>query len=135
MIMGTGGNSGSQSATMIIRGLSIDEITLSDFFKVFIKEAGVGIICGTALAVVNGLRVYFTYDRDMYLAVVLGITLILTVLIAKILGCVLPMLAKLLHLDPALMAGPLVTTVTDTCSVLLYFIIASSIAPIFNVVL
>ena len=135
MIMGTGGNSGSQSATMIIRGLSIDEITLGDFFKVFFKEAGVGIICGTALAVVNGLRVYFTYDHDMYLAVVLGITLILTVLIAKILGCVLPMLAKLLHLDPALMAGPLVTTVTDTCSVLLYFIIASSIAPLFNVIL
>ena len=71
----------------------------------------------------------------MYVAVVLGITLILTVLIAKILGCVLPMLAKLLHLDPALMAGPLVTTVTDTCSVLLYFIIASSIAPLFNVIL
>lgn len=135
MIMGTGGNSGSQSATMIIRGLSIDEINLGDFFKVFIKEAGIALLCGTVLALVNGLRVYFTYGRDMYLAVVLGITLIVTVLIAKILGCALPMLAKLLRLDPALMAGPLVTTITDTCSVLLYFIIASSIAPLFNVVL
>lgn len=133
MIMGTGGNSGSQSATMVIRGLSIDEIALSDFFKVLGKETLVAIYCGVTLALVNGVRVYFTYDRNMYLAVVLGITLVATVLIAKILGCLLPMGAKLLRLDPALMAGPLVTTITDTCSVLLYFIIASSIAPLFGV--
>ena len=133
MIMGTGGNSGSQSATMVIRGLSIDEISLSDFFKVLGKETLVAIYCGVTLALVNGVRVYFTYDRNMYLAVVLGITLVATVLIAKILGCLLPMGAKLLRLDPALMAGPLVTTITDTCSVLLYFIIASSIAPLFGV--
>ena len=71
----------------------------------------------------------------MYLAAVLGAALMATVLIAKVLGCLLPMGAKLLHLDPALMAGPLVTTITDTCSVLLYFIIANSLAPLFGVVL
>ncbi len=135
MIMGTGGNSGSQSATMVIRGLSLDEIRLSDFFKVLFKEAAVAILCGLVLAIVNGIRVYFTYDGDMYLAAVLGAALMATVLIAKVLGCLLPMGAKLLHLDPALMAGPLVTTITDTCSVLLYFIIASNIAPLFGVIL
>ena len=134
MIMGTGGNSGSQSATMVIRGLSLDEIRLSDFFRVLFKEAAVAILCGLVLAAVNGIRVYLTY-HDMYLAAVLGITLVATVLIAKVLGCLLPMGAKLLHLDPALMAGPLVTTITDTCSVLLYFIIASNIAPLFGVIL
>ncbi len=135
MIMGTGGNSGSQSATMVIRSLSLDEIRLSDFFRVLLKEAMVALLCGIVLAVVNGIRVYFTYDHDIYLSVVLGVTLMATVLIAKVLGCLLPMGAKLLRLDPALMAGPLVTTITDTCSVLLYFLIASNIAPLFGVVL
>lgn len=134
MIMGTGGNSGSQSSTMVIRSLSIDEIGLKDFFRVLWKESGIALICGTVLAVVNGIRVYLFY-QDMYLAIVLGLTLIGTILLAKILGCLLPMGAKLLRLDPALMAAPLLTTITDTCSVLLYFVIAGLIAPLFGVAL
>lgn len=133
MVMSTGGNSGSQSATMIIRGLSIDEIFLSDYYKVLFKEMGIAVICGSILALVNGVRVYFMYDRNLYLALVLGITIIFTVLLAKIVGCMLPMLAKLLHLDPAVMASPLVTTITDICSLFLYFVVASSLAPLFGV--
>ncbi len=133
MIMGTGGNSGSQSATMIIRSLSLDEIALRDFFRVIRKEATIALLCGFALALANGIRVFFVYDHNMYLSIVLGITLMATVLLAKIMGALLPMGAKLLHLDPALMAGPLITTITDACSVLLYFIIASAVAPYFDV--
>ncbi len=132
MVMGTGGNSGSQSSTMIIRSLSLDEISLKDFFRVVRKEAAVALLCGVALAVVNGIRVYLFY-HDLYLSVVLGLTLMATVLLAKILGCLLPMGAKLLHLDPALMASPLITTITDTCSVLLYFIAAGLMAPFFGI--
>lgn len=134
MLMGTGGNSGSQSSTMIIRSLSLDEVHLKDFFRVIRKEAAIALLCGLALAVVNGIRVYIFY-QDMYLAAVLGLTLMGTVLIAKILGCLLPMGAKLLRLDPALMATPLLTTITDSCSVLLYFVIASIVAPLFGVAL
>ncbi len=134
MVMGTGGNSGSQSSTMIIRSLSIDEIHLKDFFKVIRKETAIALLCGVVLAIVNGVRVYLFYG-DLYLAVVLGITLIATVLLAKILGCLLPMGAKLLRLDPALMASPLITTITDTCSVLLYFMVALAVAPIFGKIL
>ncbi len=132
MIMGTGGNSGSQSSAMIIRSLAIDEVCLKDFFRVLLKETAIALICGAILAVVNGIRVYLFY-QNLYLAVVLGITLMATVLLAKILGCLLPMGAKLLHLDPALMAAPLLTTITDSCSVLIYFVVASFIAPLFGV--
>lgn len=124
MIMGTGGNSGSQSATLIIRGLAIDEIRTKDFLRVVYKEARVALLVGIALAFANGIRIIIQY-HEIGLAIVVGLTLIATVLMSKILGCMLPMLAKRLKLDPALMAAPLITTIVDTCSILVYFTIAT----------
>ena len=126
MIMGTGGNCGSQSSTLIIRGLATDEIKLKDIFRVIWKEIRVAFIVGVALAIVNAIRVIIQY-RDIQLAAVLGITLIVTTIISKVLGCVLPMLAKRLKLDPAIMAAPLITTLVDVCSILVYFQVATSI--------
>lgn len=126
MIMDTGGNCGSQSSTLIIRGLAIDEIKLKDYFKAVWKELRVSMIVGIILAVVNGIRILIQY-HDLKIAIVVGLTLLFTVTIAKILGCSLPMLAKKLKLDPAIMAAPLITTIVDTCSILIYFKIAVSI--------
>ena len=126
MIMGTGGNCGQQSSTLIIRGIAIDEIEFKDIFRALWKEARVALIVGVTLAIVNGIRILIQY-HDMQLVIVLGLTLIGTVLISKILGCVLPLLAKKVKLDPALMAAPLITTLVDICSILIYFQFATSI--------
>lgn len=126
MIMGTGGNCGSQSSTLIIRGLATDEIKLKDVFKALWKEVRVALVVGVALSIVNGIRIMLQY-QNMQLAVVLGLTLIATVCLAKALGCLLPLLAKRLKLDPAIMAAPLITTLVDIFSILVYFQIATSI--------
>lgn len=129
MIMDTGGNCGSQSSTLIIRGMAMDEIKLKDFFKALWKEIRVALIVGVALAAVNGIRIMLQY-HDIKLSLVLGLTLIGTVCMAKMLGCILPMLAKKLKMDPAIMASPLITTIVDTCSILIYFKIAVTIMNI-----
>ncbi len=129
MIMGTGGNCGSQSSTLIIRGLATDEIKIKDFFKVWWKEIRVAIIVGVILAIVNGARILVQY-QNLQLAFVVGITLVITAMIAKSLGSILPILAKKLKLDPAIMAAPLITTIVDTCSVLVFFNIAVIIMQI-----
>ena len=126
MIMGTGGNCGSQSSTLIIRGLATDEIKLKDIFKVLWKEIRVSVIVGIVLAIVNGIRIMIQY-KDLQLAIVIGLTLIGTVTLAKMLGCLLPLLAKKLKLDPAIMAAPLITTLVDIFSILVYFQIATAI--------
>lgn len=126
MVMGTGGNCGSQSSTLIIRGMALEEIRLRDFFKVVFKELRIALICAAVLSVVNGLRVLITY-RDPALALVIGLSLIGTVVIAKLVGAMLPMGAKALRLDPAIMANPLITTVVDSCSLLIYFTVATNI--------
>ena len=126
MIMGTGGNCGSQSSTLIIRGLATDEINLKDIFKVLWKEIRVSVLVGIVLAIVNAIRIMIQY-QNMQLAIVLGLTLIVTVLVSKMLGCLLPMIAKRLKLDPAIMAAPLITTLVDVCSILVYFTIATNI--------
>lgn len=126
MIMGTGGNCGSQSSTLIIRGMALDEIRLRDFFKVVLKELRIALICAAVLSVVNSLRVLITY-KDPALALVIGLSLIGTVVIAKLVGAMLPMGAKALRLDPAIMANPLITTVVDSCSLLIYFTVATNI--------
>ena len=126
MIMGTGGNCGSQSSTLIIRGLATDEIELRDIFRVLWKEIRVSILVGIILAIVNGIRIIIQYN-SIQLAIVLGITLMATTTVAKILGCLLPMTAKKLKLDPAIMASPLITTLVDVCSILLYFQVATLI--------
>ncbi len=129
MIMDTGGNCGSQSSTLIIRGLALDEIKISDVFKVIWKEIRVAIIVGIILALVTSVRIYFQYGRvyagqTINLSIVVGLTLIATALIAKLVGGVLPMIAKKLKLDPAIMAAPLITTIVDMCSILVFFQIA-----------
>lgn len=123
MLMGTGGNCGSQSSTLIIRGLATDQIKLNEFFKVIWKEIRIAILVGFILSIVNGIRIVLQY-KNIQLAIVVGLALIGTVILAKMLGCILPMLAKKLKLDPAIMAAPLITTIVDTCSVLLFFNIA-----------
>ena len=126
MIMGTGGNSGSQSSTLTIRGLAVDEISTKDVFKVMLKELIVAIIVGLALAIVNSIRIMIQYN-DPKIAFTVSLTLIFTVILAKQLGGILPILAKKLKLDPALMASPLLTTVVDTVSVLLFFTISTMV--------
>ena len=116
-ITGTGGN---QSSTMIIRGLALDEITPKDILKVWWKELRVALICGAALSLVNFIRIIVQY-HDLQVAVVVSGTLMLTICMAKSLGCILPILAKILKLDPAIMASPLITTITDAFSILVYF--------------
>ena len=129
MLMDTGGNCGSQSSTMIIRGMAIDDIRLKDCFKALLKEISIGLIVGITLAIVNGIRIMIMY-HDIKLAIVLGLTLISIAILAKAVGCLLPMLAKKCKLDPAIMAAPVLSTILDTCSVLIFFAIAMSIFKI-----
>ena len=126
MLMDTGGNCGAQSSTMIIRGLALDEITPKDIMKIMFKEIRIAVVVGLILAAVNTLRIYIMYSGQdpLFLSAVTGLSLIATVVIAKMLGGVLPILAKLCKLDPALMASPLITTIVDTCSVIIFFNIA-----------
>lgn len=138
MLMGTGGNCGSQSSAMIVRGLATEEIKLKDFFAVFFKELRIALLVGVILAVANTARIWVMYgliykDADIniwLLSLAVGLTLIGVVILSKILGCILPMLAKRVNLDPAIMASPLITTIVDTCAVLLYFNIALWIIPL-----
>ena len=131
-IMDTGGNCGSQSSTLIIRGLALDEIKLSDIFKAIWKEVRVSFMIGAVLALVTGLRIFLQYDgihnpQSIKIAFIVGVTLMATAMIAEVMGCVLPMLAKRLKLDPAIMASPLITTVVDLCSMLVFFSIATAV--------
>lgn len=129
MIMGTGGNCGSQSSTLIIRGLAMEEIKSKDFWRALWKEIRVALVVGLLLAIINAIRVIIQYN-NVNLAITVGITLIATVTLAKSLGCILPMIAKKLKLDPAIMAAPLITTIVDTCSVLIFFSVAVMILNI-----
>lgn len=132
MLTGTGGNCGSQTSTMIIRGMSLGEIRLKDFFKVVFKEFRIALIVSTILAIVNGIRIYITYayistgriDDPLRLAITVSLAIVATVILSKLIGCMLPMAAKKLRLDPALMAAPLISTIVDTCSTLVFFNIA-----------
>lgn len=126
MLMDTGGNCGSQSSTLIIRGLAVDEIHFKDFFKVIFKEFRVALVVSITLAVVNGLRIFIMY-KDMQLSILISLTLVVTIIMAKLVGCVLPLIAKKCKLDPAIMAAPLITTLVDTGSILVYFSIATKL--------
>mgnify|MGYP001035106991 CR=1 FL=1 len=128
MLMDTGGNSGSQSATLAIRGLALNEIKVSDFFIIMIKESFVGLIAGIVLAIFNFARlIILKYDPLVSLTVCLSI--LLTVILANVIGGILPILAKSLKLDPALMAAPLITTIVDVISLISFFTIASIFLP------
>lgn len=126
MLMDTGGNCGAQTSTMIIRGLALDEIHFSDFFKALFKEFRIALIVSVILSAVNGLRILLMY-HDPLLALTISLSLIGTVILSKCIGCMLPMIAKKCKVDPAIMAAPLITTLVDTCSVLVYFNIAMRI--------
>jgi len=133
MLMNTGGAGGSQSSTLVIRGLALGEVSLGDVLKVLWKEMRIASICGLALALVNFIRVILMYDQEEigFSVVLLGISvsaaLWITVFLAKIVGCTLPLLAKRLKLDPAVMAAPVITTIVDASSLLVFFGIAQTI--------
>ena len=133
MIMDAGGNCGSQASTSIIRALATGEIEAKDVLKVWGKEATVALMCGSTLAVVNAIRIIIMYPDNpskIVLAIVVGLTLMATALLAKSLGVLLPIAAKKLKLDPAYMASPIITTVVDTVSLVIYFSIAVTIMAI-----
>jgi len=125
MIMDTGGNAGAQSATLIIRGLALDEIGLSDILKVIWKELKVSIIVGITLAVVNFARIIIMRQASVVIAATVSVSMLITVILAKVIGGSLPILAKKIGLDPAIMAGPLITTIVDALALLAYFSMAS----------
>jgi magnesium transporter len=124
MLMDTGGNAGSQASTLIIRGMALGEIGIGDMLSVLWREIRVGALCGLTLGAINFLRIFFMNGRNVYLALAVTVSLCITVLIAKSVGCMLPIVAKKLRLDPALMAAPLITTIVDAASLLVYFSIA-----------
>ncbi len=126
LLMSCGGNSGAQTSTMIIRGMATDEIHLSDFFRAVFKEFRIGLICSTALAAVNFIRVMVQYN-DVRIALVTSLSMIGTMVTAVVMACILPMLAKKLKTDPALMASPLITTIVDITTVFIYFNVAIAI--------
>lgn len=130
MLMDTGGNSGSQSSTLIIRGLALGEIELKDVGKVIWKEFRISIIVGVVLAVINFFRIYLFDKVGLLVSLTVSITLFVTVIISKVVGGVLPMIAKKVNVDPAIMAGPLITTIVDALSLMLYFSVASLILKI-----
>lgn len=130
MIMGTGGNAGGQSSATIIRALSLDEIKFKDIFKVLGKEFLISVICGITLAVCNFFKLLLFDKVSTTIAFVICLALFLTVMLAKIIGATLPILADKLHLDPAVMANPLITTIVDASSLLVYFKVASIILGI-----
>ncbi|MBQ3418410.1 MAG: magnesium transporter [Ruminococcus sp.] len=137
MLMDTGGNSGSQASVTVIRALSLGEIEFKDIFKVIFKECRVALLCGVSLAVVNFAKLMF-FDRlvlhnehiTLVVAFVVCLTMVVTIFIAKFVGCTLPMLAKKLGFDPAVMASPFITTIVDAISLMVYFSIATAILHI-----
>lgn len=134
MIMDTGGNAGSQASVTIIRGLSIGEIKTRDVLRIIWKECRVSLLCGLTLAPITFLKVMFvdglySAEGGTTIALVVSATLLITVCIAKLVGCLLPVAAKAVHLDPAVMASPFITTIVDTISLLVYFSFASNFIP------
>ena len=124
MLMGTGGNSGSQSSTLIIRGMATGEIELRDFIKVMWKEIRVGVIVGICLSILNYFRIVYLDHNPPMVAITVCVSMILIVIIAKLIGSMLPMIAKRIGIDPALMAGPMMASITDMISLCTYFIMA-----------
>ena len=130
MLMDTGGNSGSQSSTLIIRGLATGDIKSRDWYRVVFKEVRVAMVCGLALAVINYFKIIYLDGIPSNVALVVSLTLVCAVMIAKIVGAILPMVAIKIKVDPAIMASPLITTIADALSLMVYFIIARNIMSI-----
>ena len=130
MLMDTSGNCGNQSSTMVIRGMAVGDIELQDVVKVAWKELRVGFLCGLVLAAANFVRLLLQYPEQPLVNLVVVLSLVLTVILAKTIGCTLPMLAKRMNLDPAIMAAPLITTIVDACSLMIYFRLACALLKI-----
>ena len=130
MLTDTGGNAGSQSSTLVIRGMAVGEIALGDFGRVLWKELRVSVLVGVVLSGVNFARLLLTYPGNVGVALTVTLALFVTVVLAKTVGGVLPMAAKLCRADPAIMAAPLITTIVDAISLVVYFQIASALLPI-----
>ena len=132
MLMDTPGNCGNQACTLMVRGLALGEVTVRDIGRVFFKELRVSLIVGSILGIVNGLRIYLMYavlsknpdPMTLRYTLVVSTALFGAIIMAKLVGAILPLLAKLAHLDPAIMATPFITTIVDACSLILYFHIA-----------
>jgi magnesium transporter len=130
MLMNTGGSSGSQASTLVIRGLATGEIEMKDVFRVMWKEFRISILVGVTLAIVNFGRLMLIEKVEVRIAMTVSLTLIVTIMIAKIIGSLAPLAAKKLKLDPAIMAGPLITTFVDAVTLTVYFSIASMLLNI-----
>ena len=127
MIMGTGGNAGSQSSVTIIRGLSIGEIEMGDIIRIIWKELRVSLLCGITMAIATFAKIMLIEQPGLMTAVVVSLTLVATIVTAKLVGCILPVLAKRVGFDPAVMASPFITTIVDALSLVIYFRIATLI--------
>lgn len=125
MLMDTGGNAGSQSSTTVIRGLSLGEIRYGDVLKIVTKESFVSLMCGATLAVANFAKLMLIDRVSLLVAAVVCLTLVVVVLVSNIVGCTLPVLAKRVGFDPAVMASPLITTIVDAVALIIYFNIAN----------
>ena len=126
MLMDTGGNCGAQASTLVIRGLALGEVSPRDVGRILWKELRVAVLLGVVLSIVNFLRIWWftAYSRDV--AFVVSLAMFCTIVIAKAIGSTLPLAAKAVHLDPALMASPIITTIVDAASLLILFTIATS---------
>ena len=128
IITGTGGNAGSQASTMIIRGMALGEIQVKDTLRVVWKELRVGLLCGAALAAVNMVRMtFFSPDTGVLMDFTVSVSMAAVVVLSKTIGCTLPIFAKIVRVDPAMMAGPLISTVVDAVALIIYFNIASTL--------
>ena len=127
MLTGTGGNCGSQSSTLVIRGISVGEIEFGDLFKVIFKEIRVAVLISLILSVVNGIRIIIMGQGDALIAFTIGLTMACTIVIAKVVGCTLPLVAEKIGLDPAIMATPLISTLVDISTISVYFAIVSAV--------
>lgn len=130
MLMDTGGNAGGQASVTVIRGLSLEEIEFKDIFRVIWKEARVALLCGVTLAVCNFVKLLLIDRVTIPVAIVVCLTLIVAVFVAKLIGCTLPLLVKKIGFDPAVMASPFITTIVDALSLIVYFRIATAILKI-----
>jgi magnesium transporter len=124
MLMNTGGIAGSQSSTLVVRGMAVGEIGMKDILLVLWKELRIGVLCGIGLGAVNLVRVFFTSNKDLKLCLTVTLSLFCTILMAKTAGGILPIIAKRLRIDPAIMSAPLLTTIVDAVSLIIYFSIA-----------
>ena len=131
MLMGTGGNAGGQSSVTVIRGIAVGEIQIKDYFKIIFKELRVSLICGIVLAAANVLRMkLFSPDAGNLEILVVSLAMLCAIVVAKLIGCSLPIFAKIVKLDPALMAGPMIATLVDIVTLAIYFILAQHILDI-----